>query len=1063
MRAGVRRAVWVFLLAAALSAYTHTGLVSCSGRPLPGATVRALQGTLKEVTTTGEDGIYILELGAPGAWTVEVEMFGFSGARKEIEDASRPTALDWDLALKPRTPAASAPAGDGFQTVALNQVEDPAETEAVPPEALPHSGENAAEAFLINGSISQGLETPPPPDPAEERTREWAERARQALAGVPSAAPPPGAAAKKAVNRAGRPKAGAKAGSKAGGRRADASFGNKRKKSRGALRGSAYYSFRNSALDARPYSLTGQTVARPAYAWNRLGFSLGGPLKLGPLIQSDRTFLFLNYAGTRSRNPFGATGTLPTPAERAGDFAESVTRLPMTLYDRTSGLPFPGNRLPASLLNLAALRLLEFMPLPNQPGGLQNYQFLTPVRQNTDNLSLRLNQPLSRKNRLTAGFGWQTRSNEHRYLYGWSAPTGGRGIQANMSWTFNFRKGMVHSLRWNFTRNRSETTPYFAYQRNVAAEIGIQGTAQDPINYGPPNLSFTNFSGLQDAAPLLRRDQDSGLTESLTLVRGKHSFSFGGEYKRSQLNSRTDQNARGSYSFSGLMTSGLDAKGNPLAGTGFDFADFLLGYPQSSSLRFGSANTYFRQTLSAGFVQDDWRARRNLSFSLGLRYEYFSPFREKFGRMANLDVAPGFTGVAVVTPSAGAGPYSGAFPAALIDPDRNNFSPRLGLAWKPLKGRQMSVRAGYGWYYNGSIYNQFASRLASQPPFANTSNQSTSAAHPLTIQTGFLSMPAVKITNSYAIDRFYRIGYAQSWNFSVQKELPHALVAEIGYLGTKGTRLDIQRQPNRAAPGNPLTAEQRRQIGNAVGFTFESSEGSSIYHAGQFRLTRRFRQGMSFNSMYTWSKSIDNASTFGGGGNVVAQNDQDLRAERGLSSFDQRHLLSLNCVLNSPIGDGAAFFRPNGWWGRAFKDWSFSGGLTLRGGTPLTARVLGNRSDSGGTGVVGSGRADATGLPVEGGRFFNLGAFAIPPAGRYGNAGRNTVPGPAFLGANLALGRSFKLSGENRRLDVRLESNNVANHPAFTNLGTVINSLTYGLPTAVSPMRTVMGTIRFRF
>ncbi len=988
-------------------------------------------------------------------------MFGFAAEREEIEDASKLTAIDWELELKPRLPFQPTN-GEGFQSVALNEIPEAAVSEMhSAPEPPAHSEENLSEAFLINGSISRGLETPQPPDPVEERAREWAERARQTLAGD---SPPAGteSAAKPgrplsmagAVGKKGAGAKGLRAAAKVkpgGGKRAGASFGNRRKASRTAIRGSAYYSFRNSAFDARPYSLTGQTVAKPSYAWNRMGFTLGGPLKIPKLIQSDRTFFFVNYAGTRSRQPYSGVGTLPTLAERAGDFSQSATRVPILIYDKNSGEPFPGNRVPASMFNRASLGLRDFIPLPNQPGRTQNYQFLSPFQQNTDNLSIRFNQPLSRRNRLSASVGRQTRANQQMYLYGWRSATDGAGLQSDVSWTYNLKKGVINSLRWNFTRNRSQTTPHFAFGRDIAAELGIQGTSRDPINFGPPNLSFTNFGGLQDAAPGLRRDQSSGVTESLTLVHRKHSFTFGGDYKRNQLNSRTDQTARGNYSFSGLLTSALDARGNPLAGTGFDFADFLLGYPQSSSLRFGSANTYFRETVSAGFVQDDWRVWRALSLNLGLRYEYFSPFREKFGHMANLDVAPGFTGVAVVTPSKNTGPYSGVFSPGLIDPDRNNLSPRIGIAWKPFRKKQMVVRAGYGWYFNGSIYNQFATRLASQPPFASTAHQSTSTARPLTIEDGFTSMPTVKVTNTYAVDRFYRVGYAQSWNLSVQKDLPHSLVAEIGYLGTKGTRLDVQRLPNRAAPGSPLTAEQRRQIGNAVGFTFESSEGSSIYHAGQARIARRFRRGMSANAMYTWSKSIDNASTFGGGGNVVAQNDKDLRAERGLSSFDQRHALSLVYLVSPPTK------------GRLLKDWTFSGGLTLRTGTPLTARVLGNRSDSGGTGVVGSGRAEATGLPATGGQFFNLDAFTLPPIGRYGNAGRNTVPGPAFLTANLSFGRSFKLSGENRRMDLRVESNNFTNHPSYTGLTTVVNSLNYGLPSAVSAMRTVTGTLRFRF
>ena len=257
-----------------------------------------------------------------------------------------------------------------------------------------------------------------------------------------------------------------------------------------------------------------------------------------------------------------------------------------------------------------------------------------------------------------------------------------------------------------------------------------------------------------------------------------------------------------------------------------------------------------------------------------------------------------------------AGPYSGVFPAALVDPDKNNFSPRIGIAWRPIPKKQLQIRAGYGIFHNGSVYNQFPSRLAAQPPFARTATVNTSLARPLTLQDGFATAPTQTILNTYAVDRGYRVGYAQTWNFSVQQSLPRHLVVELGYLGTKGTRLDIQRQPNRAAPGSPLTAEQRRQIGNAVGFTFDSSEGNSIYHAAQVRFSRRFSRGISGNAFYTFGKSIDNASSLGGGGGVVAQNDKDLRAERGISSFNQRHALNLSYILTSPV---ARIGRPGAW------------------------------------------------------------------------------------------------------------------------------------------------------
>ena len=381
----------------------------------------------------------------------------------------------------------------------------------------------------------------------------------------------------------------------------------------------------------------------------------------------------------------------------------------------------------------------------------------------------------------------------------------------------------------------------------------------------------------------------------------------------------------------------------------------------------------------------------------------------------------------------------------------SNWLPRIGLAWKPEKTVQ--VRASYGIYYNATVYNQLASRLASQPPFAATQAVTTSLADVLTLQNGLATTRAGKaILNTFAVDPDYRVGYAQTWSTSVQHDFKQGVLVELGYLGTKGTRLDLQGLPNRAAPGSPLTAEQRRLIGNAVGFTFQTSNGDSIYHALQVRLNRRFRKGMSFQSFYTLAKSIDNSSTFGGAGNTVAQDNNDLRAERGLSSFDQRHTLNVNWTLSMPKMEN-----------RIAKNWTLNGGMTYGSGTPLTARVLGNQADTAGTGSVGSGRADSTGIPVTGGNgLFNLAAFAIPPGGRFGNAGRNTIPGPSTWSLNSGLSRTFSL-GERRRLEFRLEANNLTNHVNYANINTIVNASNYGLPLAVGQMRSLTANFRFRF
>jgi hypothetical protein len=633
-------------------------------------------------------------------------------------------------------------------------------------------------------------------------------------------------------------------------------------------------------------------------------------------------------------------------------------------------------------------------------------------------------------------FNLQRRDSQAAQLYGFRDHNDGLGYNLDTTWMHTLKSGTIHVLKVAFGRNNMHTRPQFG-------------------NAGPPNLAFTNFGGMSDASPVSRHDQSLVVAESLSRMKGRHTVSAGGDWRHYAINVVSDQNARGTLSFSGLLTSAFTADALPVNGTGMDFADYLLGLPQTSSIRSGGSDVYYRSTAYNVFTQDDFRIRKNLTLLFGLRYEYLAPVREKYGRMANLDVAHAFTGAAVVTPGA-AGPYTGKFPEGLLDADRNNFAPRVGITWKPWPKRTLQLRAGYGWYYNTGVYAAAAARMAQQPPFSRSIARNTTLVRILTFENAFVLPVATAgtlyISNTYAVDRHYRDGYAQTWNFAVQRDVPGAVAIELGYLGTKGTRLDMQRLPNRAAAGSPLTAEQRRMIANVAGFLYESSDGSSIYHAAQARVTRRLRKGVSANALYTFGKSIDNASTFGGGLVVVAQDDTNLRAERGLSSFDKRHNLALSWVLTSPSK------------GKLLKDWTLTGGVTATSGAALTAMVMGNRSDVNGTGVMSGGRADSTGAPVAApSGFFNPAAFTLPPAGRFGNAGRNTIPGPALFQVNAAFGRAFRLNDQTRTVELRLNANNALNHVSITRVGTTLNAVSYGLAADAAAMRAVTLIVRYRF
>jgi carboxypeptidase family protein len=1063
---------------------TSTGIVKFAGQPLPGATVIATQGDHRVVTTTDESGAYELAGLTAGTYTVEVQMFGFQTARKQIQVGAVSQPSDWSLDLQPRSREfAQRPQQQqgGFRAAAgtteneLDQI-----AAAAPQENAPAPSANANEAFLVNGSISNSLQTgqddfglrgpvmqiqaPPGGQPGLGVNG-------QPLGGPGAAGGPGGGAPGFGGPGGGGGFGGGRGGGGGGGRGGfggpggqrrrpggnGAFIGNRANRGRQGIHGNVSFQWQGASTDAKPFSLSGQPVPQPDFNNYRWSAVLGGPLRIPHLLKGDSTFFTLSYFGTRGQSAFYNVGTVPTAAERLGDFSQtSINGVVPTIYNPTTGAPFSGNMIPSSLINPASAGLLQYIPLPNLPGSVQNFEFVTAVPADTDNVSLRLNQNVGKNDRLALNESFQRRKSDTAQLFGYLDPGTGFGDNTSLSWTHNIGSNGINTATLTFNRNRTTQNSFFSYGSDVAAELGIQGTSQSPINYGPPTLSFTNFASLTDALPSNSVVQSLAEGDSYSWVKHNHTMTFGGDFKRQDRNTTTDQNARGSFQFSGIATSAFNSNGQPLPNTGLDFADFLLGLPQSSSVQFGSDSTYFRQNTWDVYANDDWRVNPNLTLMFGLRYEYYSPLSEKYGHLVNLDIAPGFAAVAPVLPGA-VGPYSGSFPSSLIQPDRTDFAPRGGLAWKPSSKHSTVVRLGYGIYYNPTALNRLATELSEQPPFAETQTLTTSTTNPLTIQNGLATAPTnASILNTYAVQKDYKIGYAQSWNVSVQQNLSRSFFIELSYLGTKGTDLDTETVPNRAALGtSPLTSQQILPIGNAEQFIYDSSWGNSIYHAGQARLMRRFARNMSFNIIYTFSKSIDDSSTFGGVGNVVAQNAFDLSAERGLSSFDRRHVLNLNYVLSTPTQAS--------WWKR---NWTLSGSALLESGTPLTARILGNRSNAGGTGVVGSGRAEATGLPItDGSGYFDLDAFTAPPPGELGDAGRNTIPGPWSWALNTAFGRYFTLGGEGsrKRIELRLETTNTLNHVNITNINTVVGSALYGLPTTAGAMRTADINIRFRF
>jgi hypothetical protein len=840
------------------------------------------------------------------------------------------------------------------------------------------------------------------------------------------------------------------------------------------VRFSFYDRFDSSAFDAKPYSITGNQVPKPSHYDDRFGASLGGPLKVPHIYDgSNKTYFFINYQHDIQSSALDNYSTVPTAAERTGDFCG----LGVTLFDPFSNFTGPrtplGNGCQIPTINSAAAGLLNFYPQPNLPGAVQNYLLQTTVPVNSDILSIHILHTINAKFSLNGAYNL---SSTRQDTFGSFLSTAGSESTLNQSVTLglshNWTQHLVETTQLSWSRSRIQILSDNSFKNDVAGELGINGVATDPMSFGIPTINFTTISGLNDPLPSLARNQTLRFSDNLKWVHLKHTFTFGGEIRRIQLNADSDPQPRGRFDFTGVLTSQLDASGQPVtappgAQQFYELADFLLGLPYSTTVQFGP-NAYLRSWDFIGYAQDDWRVNKQFTLLFGARYEAATPPVDAYDRIANLDLDSAATAVSVVTPGM-TGPFSGAFPRSLVHGDYGNWAPRIGFAWVPrfIKPKTV-VRGGYSIFYNEAIYNTLAQQyLEYEPPFATSQNLITSPTQVLTLQNGF---PASNIiSNKGGVDPFYKDANAQIWTLGTETSFLQNWILDLTYTGTKGTNLDLLRAPNRAPLGtSPLNTQNELQIPGANSFYFDQSGANSIYNGLQVRLVHRFTKGVSLQAFYTFAKSLDNASTIGGTTPIVVQQDLNFAAERGLSSFDVRHQVRIASLYELPFGEHHRYGN-SGMARHVLSNWRVQNIVTWQTGTPLTAYLGGLASDNG-TGASFSLRADQIGNPnlgVCGGAplaFFNTAAFATPAPTSYGDERRGSIEGPCKFNWNASLGKSFRFGPQERHhLDVRWEVQNLSNSPSFSGVSTSLGSSSFGRVTSAGTMRTMDITMRYNF
>ena len=1026
--------LWMPLLAVLLSARAaiaseYRGRISAGGMSLPGATITVTRLGKTLNAASDATGAYVFPNLEDGTWHVRVEMSGFAAAEEDVVVAAGQPAARWELTMLPLE-----------QALALTKAK-----------VIVPTGQSPASPNLAAQQPTRSTDTPRPQEDDSQR-------------------PSDGLLVNGSTNNAARSKYSL-----------DQAFGNNRNGSKSLYTGGLGVVVDNSALDARPYSLTG--LESPKNSYNRITgiATLGGPIKIPHLLRHGPNF-FLAYEWTRDSTATTEAGLVPTAAQRMGDLSGQVDALgqPVTIVDPATGLPFAGNVVPVSP---QAQALLGLYPSPNIAGNTgYNYQIPVLNSSHQDQLLSRVDKAISRKDDLYGRFSFTSTRASEANLFGFTDKSSTLGLNASINESHRISQRLFLNGGYRFSRLSSRMTPFFADRANISGGAGITGNDQTPTYWGPPTLVFSGgLSSLTDAQASFNRARTDAFSLSAAIYRGRHNITVGGDLRKQQFNDLFQQDPRGTFAFTGAATQGTSASTQT---GGSDLADFLLGVPDTSSIAFGNADKYLRQSVYDLYVADDWRVLPILTVNVGMRWEYGAPMTETKNRLVNLDVAPGFSAVAPVLATDPTGSLTDSkYPASLLRPDRTGFEPRLGVSWRPIAGSTVVVRAGYGIYHDTSVYQTSVLQLAQQAPLSKTFSVQNSATCALSLADGFSPCPTTT-ANTFAVDPNFRVGYAQTWQLAVQRDLPAALQLTATYLGVKGTRGIQQFLPNTY----PLGAADPCPSCPS-GYVYETTNGSSTRQSGQVQLRRRLRSGFTATMLYTFSHSIDNDATLGGQGHTtatsqtqgsgesttsgtsqtgsavmaatIAQNWLDLRAERSRSSFDQRHLLNLQAQYTSGQGLGGGALLA-GWRGRLLKEWTAVTTIAAGTGLPQTPIYLAAIPGAGFTGTL---RPDLTGNSIYAaprGLHLNAAAYATPQPGQYGHAGRYSINGPSQFTLNASLARTFRPSSR-FFLDAHIDATNLLNHGVFTSWIATVNSTQFGLPAAANPMRSLETEIRLRF
>ena len=886
--------------------------------------------------------------------------------------------------------------------------------------------------------------------------------------------------------------------------------------------GALFEFLRNDKLDAANYAFTAKKVVKNPFKQNQYGGTFSGPVWIPKIFNGhNRLFFMGNYESYRLRQSNQSTYTLPTAANRTGDFSNLLAQ-GITIYDPStrvynsagtliSAQAFPNNIIPQSRINPISTKFLQFYPTPNLVAGTGsniNFQQSQGAPRNKDQFIFRLDFTESSKSQWFGRYSWndENQLNEGLLLNGNKILTNveqyvGSNVRV-------FSPSIVNEARFGYNRFFNSAGRQLAFQRNVVDELGIPGlVGGTPVTYGIPGVAFVKYSGFGDDSdgPYANDNNSLQFVDSLSIVRGLHSFKVGGEFRRDHYNQVGNQFARGNFTFDGNAT-----KNPAIAGSGGDeFADFLLGQVKRSEAAVAIASAKFIQNSFALYIDDTWKFSPKLTFTMGLRYERTPPFTDTDGRLITVGI-PADLAVANVQDQSlhpyferqGSGNFydglnlrwpaiqtrrDGKLGNTLVQTDNKNFAPRLGVTWNP--SPKWVIRSGFGIFYSQDTGNprfDVARNLAGRTRFESDNNTL------YTFQTALASLAGTvaNVTTPYAFSNLYnrKTPRTMTYLLNVQRELPGNTVVEFGYLGSVSHHLESLRAVNEALPGTTptLTRVPFPEFGR---IQLVDASSNANYNGASVKVTKRYANGLTYLAAYTFSKSIDDASSIrtNDGDTLFPQNSHCLRCERALSIFNTKSRFVTSLLYDIPVGKGRQYDVTNRVLNAAIGGWQVGTIFTYQTGFPIT--IQGNAKDLSGTGG-GFDRPDATGIsPVLPNdlqtteHYFNNCApatattpakncgvngltapsFVAQAAGTFGNTGRNTLIGPRLFNFDASLIKDFHVT-ESQYLQFRFESFNSTNHPNWGNPDSSIFSTGFGTITGTrTNMRQLQLALKYIF